>query len=259
MKKQIFTSFVELTSHPISSAMLKQFTTSRISKPLIKPFASFYDIQLNEAEYPLPAYNSLNEFFTRSLQPDSRTIDPDPSIVVSPVDGVLSCAGPVNEQKQFIVKDQPYSLTALFGDSIKAQPYENGYYYLFYLSPRHYHHFHYPVSGQLLSRYALGAASYPVNDLGIKYKSELFSSNYRIISEIASSAGRVAIVKVGALNVNSIRIADSSKDCVKGQDFGHFAFGSTVIIFFENKNALLPINLPFTEVQVGDKIGEWQF
>lgn len=259
MKKHILKSFVELTSHPVSSAMLKQFTTSRISKPLIRPFASFYDIQLHEAEYPMDAYNSLNDFFTRSLQPDSRKADPDPVAVVSPVDGVLSCSGPVNEQQQFIVKDQAYSLTALFGDSTKAQPYENGYYYLFYLSPRHYHHFHYPVSGLLLNRYALGTASYPVNDFGIKYKNELFSSNYRIISEIESSFGRVAVVKVGALNVNSIRIADSSKDCVKGQDFGHFAFGSTVILFFENKKALLPINLPFTEVQVGDKIGEWQF
>ncbi|WP_153721433.1 archaetidylserine decarboxylase [Sporosarcina cascadiensis] len=259
MKKQIFKSFVELTSHPVSSAMLKQFTTSRISKPLIRPFASFYDIQLHEAEYPVYSYKSLNDFFTRSLQPGSRTADSDPAAVVSPVDGVLSCAGPVSEQQKFIVKEQAYSLTELFGDSASAQPYENGYYYLFYLSPRHYHHFHYPVSGRLLKRYALGTASYPVNDLGIKYKEELFSSNYRIISEIDSSFGRVAVVKVGALNVNSIRILDSSKDCVKGEDFGHFAFGSTVILFFENKKALLPVNLSFTEVRTGDKIGEWQF
>ncbi|WP_153730607.1 archaetidylserine decarboxylase [Sporosarcina obsidiansis] len=258
MKKHIFQSFVELTAHPFSSSLLKQFTTSPISKPLIKPFASFYHIQQQEAEFPINEYGSLNDYFTRSLKADSRPIDSDPNVLVSPVDGVLSCSGPIDEQQQFVVKDRTYSLTALFGDQYKAQPYENGYYYLLYLSPRHYHHFHYPISGKLISRYALGTTSYPVNDLGIRLKNELFSTNYRLISEIESTFGRIAIVKVGALNVNSIRIADSTTDCVKGQDFGHFAFGSTVILFIENKSTFIPINTPFTEVQVGDRIGAWQ-
>ncbi|MBY0222418.1 archaetidylserine decarboxylase [Mammaliicoccus sciuri] len=259
MKKHIFKTFVELTGHPISSSIIKNFTASAISKPLIKPFSSFYRIQQQEAEFPMNEYESLNAFFTRSLKAGSRPIDNDPNTLISPVDGVLSYSGPVNEQQQFVVKDKNYSITDLFGDTSKAEPYQNGYYYLFYLSPQHYHHFHYPVSGKLVSRYALGTTSYPVNDLGIRMKDELFSSNYRIISELETACGRVAIVKVGALNVNSIRIADSSKDCVKGEDFGHFAFGSTVILFIENKNSLAPLNLPFTEVQVGDKIGEWQY
>lgn len=258
MKSQLFKSFVELTGHPFSSRLLQQFTTSAISKPLIKPFASFYHIQQEEAEFPMNEYKSLNDYFTRSLKATSRPIDNDPNVLISPVDGVLSCAGPINEQQEFIVKDKTYSLPALLGDPAKAEVYQNGYYYLFYLSPRHYHHFHYPISGELSSRYALGTTSYPVNDLGIRLKDELFSSNHRIISEIQSNFGKIAIVKVGALNVNSIRIADSSRDCVKGQDFGHFAFGSTVILFIENKSGLTPQYEAFTEVQVGDRIGVWQ-
>lgn len=257
MKKHIFKSFVELTSSPISSSLLKTFTTSRVSKSLIKPFASFYRIQIDEAEYPIDHYSSLNDFFTRSLQAGKRSIDNNPRILLSPVDGVLSDSGIIDSEQQFIVKDRMYSLTSLLGDKEKAVRYANGYYYLFYLSPRHYHHFHYPVSGILINRYALGSTSYPVNDLGIRMRDDVFSSNHRIISELSTAFGHTAIVKVGALNVNSVRIATSDKTCVKGQDFGHFAFGSTVILFIEQNDSFIPEELPFTEVQVGDKIGEW--
>lgn len=259
MKKHIFKSFVELSGSPISSSLLKTFTTSRISKLLVKPFASFYDILVDEAEYPIDQYSSLNDFFTRSLQAGKRPIDNDPRTLVSPVDGVLSDSGIIDTQQQFIVKDRAYSLTSLLGDESKAARYVNGYYYLFYLSPRHYHHFHYPVSGTVINRYALGSTSYPVNDLGIRMRDDVFSSNHRIISELSTDFGQAAIVKVGALNVNSVRIATSNKNCVKGQDFGHFAFGSTVILFIEQNDSFTPEELPFTEVQVGDKIGEWQF
>ncbi|PIC63576.1 phosphatidylserine decarboxylase [Sporosarcina sp. P13] len=258
MKSQVFKSFVELTGHPFSSTLLQKFTTSAISKPLIKPFASFYHIQQEEAEYPINEYKSLNDYFTRSLKANSRPIDSDPNVLISPVDGVLSCSGLVNEQQEFVVKDKTYSLPALLGDPSKAAPYQNGYYYLFYLSPKHYHHFHYPVSGKLISRYALGTTSYPVNELGVRLKDDLFSSNYRIISEIQSTFGKVSVVKVGALNVNSIRIENSFRECIKGQDFGHFAFGSTVILFIENKSELTPTIDAFKEVQVGDRIGVWQ-
>ena len=193
------------------------------------------------------------------MQAGKRPIDNDPRTLVSPVDGVLSDSGIIDTQQQFIVKDRAYSLTSLLGDESKAARYVNGYYYLFYLSPRHYHHFHYPVSGTVINRYALGSTSYPVNDLGIRMRDDVFSSNHRIISELSTDFGQAAIVKVGALNVNSVRIATSNKNCVKGQDFGHFAFGSTVILFIEQNDSFTPEELPFTEVQVGDKIGEWQF
>ncbi|WP_313235111.1 archaetidylserine decarboxylase [Sporosarcina ureae] len=258
MKTHIFKSFVELTGSPVSSALLKQVTTSRISKPLIKPFASFYHIQIDEAEYPIEQYTSLNAFFTRSLQTDKRLIDSNPKTLISPVDGVLSDSGIIDTQQQFCVKDKTYSLASLLGDADKASRYTNGYYYLFYLSPRHYHHFHYPISGTLVNRYALGSTSYPVNNLGIRMRNDVFSSNHRVISELSTDFGQVAIVKVGALNVNSVRIANSETTCVKGQDFGHFAFGSTVILFIEQNDAFKPEEVPITEVQVGDRIGEWQ-
>lgn len=208
---------------------------------------------------PMSEYRSLNDYFTRSLKEGRRPVDPDPLSLISPVDGVLSSAGPVDKQHRFLVKDRLYSLEKLFGDARHAAPYTDGYFFLFYLSPQHYHHFHYPVDGMLINRYALGTTSYPVNDFGLRLKQDVFTSNYRIISEIDSQFGRIAVVKVGALNVNSIQIASSDKECRKGDNFGHFSFGSTVILFVENKDVLHPTNRYCTEVKVGDKIGVWQY
>jgi len=258
MKKIIFRKFVELTGNPISSALLKSFTRSRLSRPIIRPFSQVYHINEDEMEYPINHYKSLQAFFTRNLKKDIRQIDPSPNTLTSPVDGVLSGVGKIDSQQTFHIKDHHYNLNEIFGDKKKAAPYKNGYFFLLYLSPSHYHHFHYPINGELISRYALGGVSYPVNNLGLRLGNSPFSTNHRLISEVSSSFGKVAIVKVGALNVNSIQIHNSSKDCVKGNKFGHFSFGSTVILFIENNPDFVlttPVN---NNIKMGQSIGEWR-
>ena len=43
----------------------------------------------------------------------------------------------------------------------------------------------------------------------------------------------LAIVKVGAMFINSIVITDESEQLEKGQEFSYFSFGSTVVLLFE--------------------------
>lgn len=257
MKKKLFKYFVELTGNPISSALLKSFTRSRLSQPIIRPFAKTFQINTDEMAHPMAHYKSLQSFFTRKLKNDVRPIDESPSTLISPVDGVLSGVGQVDHQQIFHIKNRPYSITKIFGDEKKAAPYKEGFFFLLYLSPSHYHHFHYPISGKIISRYALGGISYPVNDLGIKFGDNLFSTNHRIISELQTSFGKVAVVAVGALNVNSIQLSNSSKSCVKGEAFGHFSFGSTVIVFIEKNSSFTPTIPINSEVFMGQSIGEW--
>ncbi|CAM3212362.1 archaetidylserine decarboxylase [Filibacter tadaridae] len=257
MKKILFNSFVELTGNPLSSKFLELFTQSRMSRPLIRPFSKMYHIDESEMAQPIEHYKSLQAFFTRNLKEDSRSIDESSNTLISPVDGIVSGIGKISKDQTFIIKNRSYNIRKLFGDEKKAAPYKEGFYFLLYLSPSHYHHFHYPANGKLISRYALGGISYPVNDLGLRFKEDLFSTNHRLISELATPYGRVAIVKVGALNVNSIQIHSSSPDCIKGAEFGHFSFGSTVILFIENSTqfkATLPV---MTNVKMGQPIGEW--
>lgn len=258
MKKKIFRLFVELSGNPTSSKLLKSFTQSRMSRLLIRPFATTYQINQDEMEYPLAQYKSLQDLFTRNLNGGARSIDPTPNTLISPVDGCISSVGKVDEHYSFTIKEQSYSLTKIFGDDKKAATYKNGSFFILYLSPSHYHHFHYPISGTVISRYALGSISYPVNNLGLRFGKSPFSTNHRLISELQTEFGKVAIVKVGALNVNSIHLRSSTKECIKGAEFGHFSFGSTVILFIEDNYLFTPTVTKNSEVKVGQPIGEWR-
>lgn len=257
IKRKLFKAFVELTGHPLSSAVLKTFTRSRLSRPFIQPFSQFYQINEKEMVRPIDTYDSLHSFFTRDLKEDVRSIDRSPHSLVSPVDGIINGMGTVQDGQTFHIKNRIYHLADIFGDERIAERYRNGYFYILYLSPSHYHHFHYPLDGTITSRYALGNVSYPVNDLGLQHGDRPFSTNYRIISEMQTSFGNLAIVKVGALNVNSIQIRNASKVARKGEDFGYFSFGSTVILFLEHRPDFQPIIEDKAEVKVGQPIGHW--
>jgi phosphatidylserine decarboxylase len=257
MKKTLFKYFVELTGNPLASALLKSVTTSRLSRPLIQPFSSTYRINEAEMEHPISHYKSLQALFTRQLKEGSRQIDSASNTIISPVDGVLSGVGKISADQTFLIKNHQYHLDEIMGTEKKAATYKDGYYYIFYLSPSHYHHFHYPIDGEIVSRYALGGVSYPVNNLGLRLGQSPFSTNHRLISEVSTAFGNVAIVKVGALNVNSIQLYSASKECIKGHDFGHFSFGSTVILFIEKHPHFTPTVSLDTEVKMGQTVGKW--
>ncbi len=257
MKKKLFKYFVELTGNPVSSALLKSFTTSRLSRPLIQHFSRIYHINEDEMKYPINRYTSLQALFTRQLKDGSRQVDDSSNSLISPVDGILSSSGKIGLHQTFHIKNHLYSLDEIMGSKKEAATYKDGFYYIFYLSPSHYHRFHYPISGELVSRYALGGVSYPVNNLGLRLGQSPFSTNHRLLSEVLTPFGKVSIVAVGALNVNSIQIHDSSKECVKGNEFGHFSFGSTVILFIENNPNFTPTANLNTEVKMGQPIGNW--
>lgn len=257
MIKTLFKYFVELTGNPVASSLLRKFTQSRASKPVVRPFAKVYDIQKDEMEHPINHYKSLHALFTRRLKSDVRPIDQSPLTIVSPVDGVVNDMGEISENQNFYIKDQLYHLQEILGDTNKANTYQGGYFFILYLSPRHYHRMHYPIKGNLVSRFALGEKSFPVNDLGMKWGDQPFSTNYRIISELETSYGQMAMIKVGALNINSIQLTNSADTFEKGDEVGYFSFGSTVILLLEKHQLFTPKITLHDEVVVGQPIGEW--
>lgn len=257
MKKAIYRSFVELSGNRFNSYVLKKFTKSKMSKVLNKSFVKAYKINTNEMEKPLHQYNSLQELFIRNLKEDARDIDNSLNTIVSPVDGVLADMGPITENCTFHVKNQDYSLVEMLGDEKKALKYEKGTYIILYLSPSHYHRIHTPVSGTVVGKWALGNKSYPVNELGLKLGKRPLSKNYRFITELKLENGKhYAVVKVGAMNVNSIHPTFTHNDLKKGEEMAYFSFGSTVVLLFERDTICLDENvLPPLDVKVGMKLG----
>lgn len=258
MMKSLLKYFVELTGNPVSSSILKTIAQSPISRPIIKPFAKIYRINLEETEHPIHQYRSLNDFFTRRLKDDARPIADSPCTLASPVDGVLSEMGKIGGGRSFYIKGHHYKLDEMLGDPDKAANYQDGYFYIFYLSPSHYHRIHYPVDGKLLSRYALGGKSYPVNQFGMRFGDRPFATNYRIISELDTDFGKMAMIKIGALNINSIALYHAADHFKKGEELGFFSFGSTVIILLEKNSAFQNISNIDMEVTMGQTIGKWE-
>lgn len=256
MRKILFKSLVELTGHPISSNVLKRFTSSRLSRSLNKSFVKLYKVNVDEMEKPLQEYTSLQSLFTRTLKEDVRKIDVGVNTIVSPVDGVLSSFGKVSENDTFVVKGQEYSMEQIFDCKNKEDEFKNGSYFLFYLSPTDYHRIHSPIDGVVEEQWTRGGKSYPVNSLGMKYGNKPLSTNYRLISLVRNEKVKAAVIKVGALNINSIHLTHETSQLKKGGEMAYFSFGSTVVLFINECDFEIEKSLFFEmKIKYGQKIG----
>ena len=73
---------------------------------------------LSEVSEPdLHSYRNLASFFYRTLKPDVRPLDPNPSAVLSPADGKVLQFGTIERGEVEQVKGMTYSLDALLGTS----------------------------------------------------------------------------------------------------------------------------------------------
>ena len=246
---------IELTNGRVTSGTLKKFSQSKWSRPFIPSYMKVYKINQDEIERDPASYATLHELFTRKLKKEARLISEGDLSVASPVDGVLEDTGEILPAKEIIVKGKVYSIEEMLGDDEVLEKYIGGTYLVLYLSPSHYHRIHAPVSGRVVRRWVLGRKSYPVNRYGMKYGKAPLSKNYRSITELKHASGHTAVVKVGAMFVNSIEITDPSQELKKGQEFAYFSFGSTVVLLFEKGTFQLGSAGCPQEVRVGQELG----
>lgn len=233
-KKKLYQTAIELTNKKWSSQLLKSVVHSKISKQFISSYINIYEIDTKEVSKNITSFPSLEQFFTRELKNDARPIDGRLDVMTSPADSKIESFGAISQDTVISVKGQEYKLQDLLGKDDHAKKYQNGKYIVFYLSPADYHRVHSPVDAQIGRQYILGNNSYPVNQMGLKYGKKPISGNYRMISELQLSNGdQAAFIKVGAMFVNTIQLTNTSNEWSKGEDVGHFSFGSTVVMLFE--------------------------
>ncbi|MDP5272635.1 archaetidylserine decarboxylase [Chengkuizengella axinellae] len=232
--KTIFRLLTELSSRKTISKITGQFAKSKMSKQLIPRFAKTYGINIKEAEKQLDEYVSLNDFFTRRLKKGARKIHQDENMVISPVDGKITGIGTIENGQIVNVKGQDYTIEDLLNQSPRTVTYKHGFYMVLYLSPSDYHRIHAPISGKVVETELIPGKVYPVNDFGLTHMPKVLSRNERLISYIRHENTEVALVKVGAMNVSSIRLVDPSADEIHaGAEMAYFEFGSTVVLLFE--------------------------
>lgn len=247
----------ELSSRKWISQTTGSFAKSKWSRSFIPWFAKTYGIRLEDAEKPFAEYVSLNEFFTRRLKPGLRPIDTSDYGLVSPVDAMITGIGRIESGQILNVKGQDYTVDNLLNQSPRTVNYRDGFYIVLYLSPTDYHRIHSPVSGSILEKEHIPGKVYPVNDFGLRHMPAVLSRNERLITYVRHQTGELAVIKVGAMNVSSIRYVEPLPDQVAaGDELAYFEFGSTVVLLTENGSfeALEHLELG-TKVKMGQLLG----
>ncbi|MBP1914856.1 phosphatidylserine decarboxylase [Lederbergia galactosidilyticus] len=256
MKEILYRALIRATNGPVFSSIVSRFARSSLSQPFIKPYAKVFRINQNEMDGSWNSYPNLHTFFTRRLKAGIRPIDNQYDTVISPVDGVIEDIGKVDLSQDIMVKGKKYSIAEMLGGKEQAKEFVEGIYMIIYLSPSHYHRIHSPLAGKKINQYSLGNRSFPVNALGLKYGKATLATNYRIITILQHEKMRLAMVKVGAMMINSVQVINQNDTWKKGEEVAYFSFGSTVIMLFpqaafEPKLQALP-----TPVKYGEPIGK---
>lgn len=246
-------------------------------RPFLRAFGGTFGVNFAEVRDPLESFPTLNHFFVRALKDGARPVDPAPGVVVSPCDGAWGASGNVEQGQILQVKGRPYSLAELLGDAGQAAACEGGAFATLYLSPKDYHRFHVPSACKLVRATYLPGALWPVNRAGVEGVAGLFAVNERIVAffdidEPGYPGGRLAIAAVGATMVGKVKLSFDDLETnrgearadrhysppvpfERGQEWGRFEFGSTLVIVASRGALELDAKDPGTPLQLGRPIG----
>jgi phosphatidylserine decarboxylase len=241
-----------LLTNRIPRAALTRFMGwfSKIENPLLRDasiacWRMFSDLDLSEAKKT--EFSSLHDCFTRELKPGLRTPDPDPSIVVSPSDGIVGAHGAIEDTELFQIKGAGYSLLDLLGDAKLVDAHRNGRFVTLRLTSSMYHRFHAPHDCRIERVTFISGDTWNVNPIALKRIERLFCKNERAVIQTRLLCGEsLTLVPVAAILVASIRLhfldvvlnAQSKGSSVfpcdvsvpKGCELGWFEHGSTIIL-----------------------------
>ncbi|MEX2465748.1 MAG: archaetidylserine decarboxylase [Gemmatimonadota bacterium] len=250
-----------------------------LRRPLYGGFARMVGIDLDEVERPLVAFATFDAFFVRKLREGVHDWPSDPSVLTSPVDGVVGACGTIDEGTAIQAKGRSYRVSELLGDEEQAAAYGGGLFLTLYLSPRHYHRIHTPTEGRVTSARHLPGLLLPVNEAAVALVDQLFARNERLCCTVDGPLGSIAVVAVGATNVGRITVSfDDEWGTVRGvtnqgaqrresgrryqeppavgqgDELMAFHLGSTVVLLTEPGLHLAPGLRAGREVRVGEPL-----
>jgi phosphatidylserine decarboxylase len=290
LRDRLFVAMQHLLPQHFLSRMVLGVTRIRfrpVKNLLIRSFVRRFKPKMSEAAQPNPLqYESFNAFFTRALNYGARSIDIDPTVLVSPVDGTVSQIGRLEGSKIIQAKGHDYTLEALLEGAPEsplgtsplprlqwAQRFRGGSFATLYLAPFNYHRIHMPIAGTLRAAWYVPGDLFSVNAVTAAAVPGLFARNERVVCVFEDGPRAFALVLVGALFVGSISTVwhgdvtprsprtrvdlplDSPRTALKlnkGEEMGRFNMGSTVILLTPPEMMdWLPRFVPGADVEVG--------
>ncbi|WP_394213131.1 archaetidylserine decarboxylase [Psychrobacter piscatorii] len=244
----VFTTLQQLVPQQKLSKVAGRLAASRhpyVKRTFIRGFAKAYNISLDEYErQSLNAYESFNDFFTRELKEDARTIDTTANGIVSPADGIISQLGQIKDHKMLQAKGRHYDVGQLLADSEDGSYFADGSFATIYLAPSNYHRVHMPFTGTLTKTRYVPGTLFSVNNTTAANVPDLFARNERLVCMFDTKYGKAAVVMVGAMIVagietvatgkiartDDIQEADHDMQFAAGEELGRFYLGSTAIL-----------------------------
>lgn len=243
------------------TALVGWFCHTRTSALCIPLFAYFYKIPLDQAQYPHRHYTSLTAFFSRRLKPSLRVMPIDERVVVSPVDGVVSSIGTIQEGLLVQVKGVEFTVKELLNQAMHDDGFEGGMYVILYLSPQDYHRIHAPLTSVVVNQMRIGGTLFPVNRLGLYAIDSLYTKNERVVFSMVQDTYCFSLIAVGSTLVGSVKLSQKFEGkpdigVLRGEELGWFEFGSTVILLFEKGQVALSLQKG-QRVEALQQIGTW--
>jgi phosphatidylserine decarboxylase len=200
------------------------------------------------------SYKSLNALFTRHLR-EPRKFSLDGDDFISPCDSLISETGKITDDYALQIKGMRYKCADFIGSEFTQEEKDivsDGTFINCYLSPKDYHRYHIPTNLKVLKAVHVPGKFYPVNMPSLKKRLNLFIENERVVILCEASNGkRFYMILVSALNVGVMQVSFEPRiqtnavatrpqsyefdnlHLNKGDDFGCFEMGSTIIILSE--------------------------
>jgi phosphatidylserine decarboxylase len=280
-RARLFVALQYLLPQHFLSRLAYRITRSRvpfIKNALIRSFVDHFRPDMSEAEQPDPlGYESFNAFFTRALRAQARPCDPDPALLVSPVDGSVSQVGRLDGSWLVQAKGHAYTLESLLATDLSwPLQFRDGAFATLYLAPSNYHRVHMPLRGVLRAAWYVPGQLFSVNATTTASVPGLLARNERVVCVFGHEALSFAVVLVGALLVGSMSTVwhgevtpralrgcadlplDASRAPLtpdKGAELGRFNMGSTVILLLPpGSSEWLPGLVPGSSVRVGQAL-----
>ena len=256
MMKFLPAKLLGIIVHWVTSISQPKFFVSA----LCKWFARKYNIDTNILSKPFDQYNSLLDFFIREPGEGVRPICTGTNEIASPVDALVTAVGTAASEEIILVKGSNCTINQLVQKN--HSEYVNGDFVMLYLSPGDFHRIYSPCDGVVSRSWLIDGKSWPVFPKFVEKNPLTFCKNKRVITELLSDAGKIMVVKVGAMNVGRIPVnhslpysSEEKKVYKKGEEIGRFEFGSTVILLFEKGKFKLENGISVnTKVKIGQRI-----
>ena len=256
MKDALVVSILSLLPRNRLARLMGVFARTGISAWATRLFVAFYKVNLTEAVIPKNGFKSLEHLFTRELKHGARPIDPDPKVMVSPVDGKVAAVGITVAGKISLGSNQTLDIAALLGRQLQEEQTVT----VIYLSPQDYHRVHTPLACNATHWSYRAGTLWPVFPGAVKRVSNLFSKNERMVFSLPNNNGPLDLVMVGAFGVGRIStkltsvITNTGTKSAEGSlappialtagaELGKFHLGSTVVLISPKGRWNMTINV----------------